>query len=554
MKLVRHVMWFTLRSLRPVLALWAGVLVLQAIVLWVGPAAPVEGGGRGASLDILAMVLRFTVTVVLVSVLVQRHLLVGTTAFWRTRPMPRTTVLASTLASAVPPVVVVPFLWFTAVLMWMGLDAATSLQTALVVAGEQAAYAGLALALASVSRNLAQVVVMGVSAMSLFALGGSLIMVGPRRPAPFAIVLYHGEWIEFAMVIAVGLIATFVSVHQHLTLKTVRSIGLMAALVMSLLLFLRFPLFWVTAEPPAELANHTLSMPKPSLDRESIRIEPFSRVENGGTRAGRSYSATVWNTAAGAIVLKPINAAAVITFPDGVSERFAPRFTNAWLDGNAQPTVADQLQLSLTAVLEGAMLLPAPETTGGRYRITFLEVREDTYAARSMQPARLDVTLDLVAYRLALVARASLGAGRLEQSPAYAVTVEGTAAIEDGVAVMIRETYIRDRYSIAPTRYVLRNQRLKQAVVAIKRLERPFHLSLFENVSVLVSRSRLEIALGSSSGQRVTVDPTWLADAEVLVLKPETLGRVSRSIRIDDFMLAPPPQPTQAPAKDQVTR
>jgi hypothetical protein len=76
MRLVRHLVWFELRSLSPVLGAWATVLLLQAAVFWMGP--PFPAGGRRPeieiSLDTAAMVMRYAVTAVLMAVLVQRHL------------------------------------------------------------------------------------------------------------------------------------------------------------------------------------------------------------------------------------------------------------------------------------------------------------------------------------------------------------------------------------------------------------------------------------------------------------------------------------------------
>jgi hypothetical protein len=55
------------------------------------------------------------------------------------------------------------------------------------------------------------------------------------------------------------------------------------------------------------------------------------------------------------------------------------------------------------------------------------------------------------------------------------------------------------------------------------------------------------VKLSSAGARQVALDRAWLADAELLVLKPEIVGLVSTSIRVDDFTLERPTKTPQAP-------
>jgi len=201
----------------------------------------------------------------------------------------------------------------------------------------------------------------------------------------------------------------------------------------------------------------------------------------------------------------------------------------------------------VSAAIGGAIIAEPGDVAAKRYRFTFLEVGADTYAVRAAQPATLNVSLDLLAYRYAIIARVPLDAGRGARTSRYAVEFEGTASLEDRVAVDIRESYVRDWQPAAPTFYLLLNQRRRQAVVATTRRESSFQSTLLDFSSMLVNRTRLEVKLSSAGARQVALDRGWLADAELLVLKPKALGLVSASLGVDGFTLERPEKAPQAP-------
>ena len=147
MTLLGHLVRYDLRSLRPLLAVWAAVLAIQAAVLRMGPPVPDGTAPPAMSLDVSAIVMRLAVTVVLAAALAQLHSLVGTTAFWRTRPIPRGLVLVSAFATLLVLAVAVPAMCSAATVLWLGLDAGSAARVALAVAAEQLTVAAFALLL-----------------------------------------------------------------------------------------------------------------------------------------------------------------------------------------------------------------------------------------------------------------------------------------------------------------------------------------------------------------------------------------------------------------------
>jgi hypothetical protein len=311
------------------------------------------------------------------------------------------------------------------------------------------------------------------------------------------------------------------------------------------LLLRSFPLWSVTAAPPVAQTTTALTQDL-SLDATSVRVENYSRISEDGSDAGIRHSAMLTqSTSAGAVVLQPLNVTSTLAFRDGLSLSVSPRYVTVWVEDDGEAELTDRPSEGLASAIDGAVLENPPAATAGRYRFTFLEVREDLYAARATESASLDMTLELQAYRHTIVARVPLDVGSRARSPRYAVEFVGATTLEDGLAVDIRETYFKEAFSIPPTFFVLRNRRLKQAVLAANRWEQVFRSGVFDYYAPVVTATRLEMRPRAGATGGLTLDRAWLKDAELLVLKPEALGQATTSIRIGHFTLAPPAKAPQ---------
>jgi hypothetical protein len=430
--------------------------------------------------------------------------------------------------------------WFAGVFAWLGLDLPEVLRGALAIAAEQALCGAFAFVLVSVSATLAQAVVFGVATTLLWGFGIELVSAIPKRSALFTLALTEAnlQWSQVIGGTVIGTAAMLIAIYQHLTLRTIRSQILIVALVVGVVLLRPFPPLAFTGDAAVAETTSSVSTPELSIDLASIRSEAYSDKTPGGTDTRIRYSALLTQSASAVpIVLKPTKVVSVLTFPDGSTQQVSPRYADAWTEDDGDPLFADTPYPGIAATV-GAILADSPPGTAGRYRFTFLQVREDVAAIRATQPAALDLTLHLQAYRHSLAARIPIDVGSRAGLPRHVITMVGTAALDNGIAVDIRETYISDWRPTAPTFYVLGNRRLNQAVLASSRWERLFRSATTAYSSPVVCTTRLAFLPRENSAGRVTLDRAWLEDAELLVLKPENLGRVLKSIRVENFTLA----------------
>ena len=374
-----------------------------------------------------------------------------------------------------------------------------------------------------------------VGAMGLFTVGRIALGAIPSRPLPFAVALDGGEWLEIWLLLLLSGAAAAIAAYQHLAMKTERSAAAACLLVALLVVGSRFPA-WTIAAAPGAATPVAVETPDLAIDPASIRVEHFTRLSRDGAQVGVRCSGVLVDTASpGAVIQVPTAVRAVLQYPDGKSERFAAAAPEVWADTTTLPVLASEPYASLAAALDGATLAEPVDPPPGHYRVTFLEARSDTYATRATEPARLDVRIELQAFRYTVAARLPLRADAAARARGYLLAFEGEAPLDDGVSVAVRETYLRDWRPIAPAFYVLRNQRLREAVVATLAREEGFRATLVGYPAMFVRRAAIDVRTVS----RERLSSAWLADAELLVLKPDVLGRVTKTIRLDGFTLAP---------------
>ena len=129
LRTIRHQIWTDTRGLSLYLTAWIVVLAIQIGVIATGPAdAPVVP--QRFTLDVAAMVMRALVTVVLTVLVIQRDSAIGTTAFWRTRPITSVAMWASKAAWIVLWVVLLPAAVIGAVWLAIGLGPSGALDGA----------------------------------------------------------------------------------------------------------------------------------------------------------------------------------------------------------------------------------------------------------------------------------------------------------------------------------------------------------------------------------------------------------------------------------------
>ncbi|MCX6537769.1 MAG: hypothetical protein NT151_02355 [Acidobacteria bacterium] len=171
MRRVLHLAWFDALALRVPLAVWGVLLLVDGTIFYLGPIDNIglpEIGRLSVTFGLAAV--RWVATVVIVAMLVHADPTVGTTTFWRTRPISRLALLASKLISALLWLVVLPGVVATVVLYLLGLELGAASIGGSNASYEQAVIALMALGLAIVTRDMVQFIVaavVGIGKMTL---------------------------------------------------------------------------------------------------------------------------------------------------------------------------------------------------------------------------------------------------------------------------------------------------------------------------------------------------------------------------------------------------
>ncbi len=537
MRLVWHLVRHDLASLRPFAWAWAGVLLVQTLVLWMGPPVPDGLAGPPMSLDIAAWVMRLALTVVFVSALVLRHPVVGTTAFWLTRPVQRADRFAAVLLSLGVVTVYVPFVWSLGTFGLLGFGIPHAAAGALRIAAEQLAFAMGALLLAALTRNLAQSVVAALALAAAYGLGRGAMSMVPYQPLPFGLVMRQSEWTTPVSLIAAAVVLLVLAAHQYVTLQTRRSSLLVAGVIVLSLLNARFPVVRPAAGREIPAAPAALETPPVAFDRSSVRTGTVTRMARGTTTVHVSQSARLDGAGpAGAIILRPMAVQSRLRFVDGTITNWDSSQFTPWVDASPEPGAAQQPWASMARALDTPDLVPPRDAPGERFRTTFLEVTPDHYAARQSLPATLLMNVTFEAYQYDTFARAPLAPGSRASAPGYLIEIEGTAPAEDGVAVLVREVRVPNPFAPAPVYYALVNRERRQAVVSAKLATERFRSALGDSRAPIVARHLVTFEPARAD----LIDAGWMARAELVVLQPRSLGRVIRGVHEAEYVLGPP--------------
>jgi hypothetical protein len=286
MRRILHLAWFDMLALRVPLAAWGTLLLVEGALFYFGPfdnTGLPEFGRFSVSFGFVMV--RWVATVVIIALLVHADSTVGTTSFWRSRPISRPVLMASKLLSAFLMCVALPAVVAMVVLLLLGVDPWQAVVGGSATCYEQVLIVLIVVALASVTGDLVQLTVAAV-----IGLGVWLAMEQVLLPGAFSIwptlekTLAYGPRLPLPAVVA-GL-GALVTIHQYLTLRMWRSA---AVLVFAIALASMAPRLGIATPRtslswPAVVAASLISPSWPSLllpDRSSSN----GRRERSTTRS-----------------------------------------------------------------------------------------------------------------------------------------------------------------------------------------------------------------------------------------------------------------------------
>jgi hypothetical protein len=525
------------RYLRWELLLWAFLLVIQAVFIASEMRSSSDGSvGRAMvhyALDISVTIMAGVITVQLV----QSDPVIGTTAFWMTRPISRAGLFVAKLLFALLTVVGLPMVISGALAVALGVAGGAVMPLVLTVFARQTCMMAIAFFIASITINFARFLLIGAVLIVGFA-GVATYLAPPLRDRALrgwnpATLVDTQFWVLLVLTTALCLV---VALYQHIRMNLRRTVGLTIVAV---------PLLLVTfsAWPWDLLAGPSMSVDRRALNPASVGVslDPETKIQPRRMFLGGRRERPIWRlfgdlTYGGlpqGVFLRPVRVESRLRFPNG--PEIVTRGESQVRSMSKREAVESQ-DLMLHALGEGLWTsLSAPHGRG--LEPVLAEVPEAAYTEHAREPGTYSAVVALDAYRYRLWAESPLRTGAsCELNPGRAVVRE-VGRVGDVHQVELREVTVAntttERSRVEGT-YMLRNRARRQVVfpfaVAAFAASHPMLFSLGDHLRVL--HTILYVRLPA-------IDDAWLAEADLVRIEPVYLGQFTAPLRLDNFILPP---------------
>ena len=552
LRTIGHQVWTDTRGLALFVVAWGLVLTAQAVVVVLGPTewAPVPGTPYRP--DYVVAVMRVIMTVVLTVMAVHRDAAIGTTAFWRTRPIDGTTMWASKVVWIGLWLVVAPAVAGSVLMGALGLAAEDAAHAGLLVALEQAILVGPALMAAAVTDTLPHFIVAGFSGLAAFVALGTVLDRPVRALLPRIEVaaLWRPQDVLTAFWFLGGIVVlAIVYLSRRVAVAVALSVVLLLSAVVSLA-----AITWNVPYQTPRLARG----PMAHSDDISVEVVPQSmRVNSVVTGSGRdgSFQARmrVSLDVSGAPPDMIVSVASVRSRLHVSNEGDIP-WESASVAGQSaagRATGESQPFRSMRVALGGSDLVLPADAIAQVPDATLTGIPDTTRQRIALQEASLDADVTLRAYRYNVAARLPLEPGAIVRVDQARLVFVSAIINTARVFVTLRGPTINRFWrqgSYLGNFVALHNPGKRQGVfrTQIRSSSAPLtFLNLFERAGV--ETRTYEFTPGAGSLSRLGVDERWLADAELVFFGTEELGTLTRHLRLTGLKLGAPPGSQPAP-------
>jgi hypothetical protein len=525
------------RYLRWELLLWAFLLVIQAVFIASEMGSSSDGFvGRAMVhyvLDISVMIMAGVITVQLV----QSDPVIGSTAFWMTRPISRAGLFVAKVLFGLLTVVGLPMIISGALTVALSAGGGAGTAVILTVFAWQLCVLAIAFFVASITISFARFLLIG--AVLIVGFSGAVVYIGPplrdlaRRGWNPATLVDTQFWVLLVLTTALCL---FVALYQHIRMNLRRTVGL--TIVAAPLLLVTF-----SAWPWDLLAGPSISVDRRALNPASVAVslDPETKIQPRRMFLGGRRERPIWRlfgdlTYGGlpqGVFLRPVRVESRLRFPNG--PEIVTRGESQVRSMSKREALESQ-DLMLHALDDGQWTsLSAPHGRG--LEPVLAEVPEAAYTEHAREAGTYSAVVALDAYRYRLWAESPLRTGAsCALNPGRAVVRE-VARFGDAYRVELREVTVVNatsaRSRIEGT-YVLRNRARRQVFFPIALADSaaryPVFFSLGDQLRVL--HTVLHVRLPA-------IDEAWLAEADLVRMEPVYLGQFTAPLRADKFVLPP---------------
>jgi hypothetical protein len=552
MSLTLHLLKKDLRRSHLLLGFWLFLVAVQYAVM----AASLNPAHHAAQVAFgltsgAGPIVQSLVLAVLVALLVQEEPLAGTTGFWLTRPMPRSSVLRTKAIFGLV-LLALPVLAEVTVYLLGGITPHDILLAVPEIVLEQLQVMLPAALLAAVTPNFARFAVVGAVAgvaLYLVTLGAQALpnYISPEGidPNQFSPTLWRSRTITSDLLIALGLGGALI--HQYFTRRTARTVAIGAVTELGAV---AIGLLWTW--------NYFPPLPKPAA---SLQLEPnqihlqledsYVQDRNANNATGRPEK-----NVSGEIEIDglPNGYAALpqairpkLTLSDGRAiAAEAPAQSNYIF--NPPPDV-------IGLALGKAFVYGDPRGLRKNSPSGLVMLSAETFRQYARQRLTFSGDIDFDVDRLVVTARISLHAGSGTRDGSEQVLVTDVLREGHGVDVIINRRYMNLLFA-RPSRsaagdhalfyldsyagnksYVLFNRKTLEAV----RTEMNSGIQILSGSRGRPTRLMQEIVQLSFGPSNYALTPelneAWLADAELIELELQPAATFAGTLRVNDFLL-----------------
>ena len=551
MNLALHVFKKDVRHLRGLLSAWVLLVVLQAGLSGSGLAASAENMAWEIAFGIVSFLVPLLQTLVifaLVPLLIQDEPLVGTTAFWFTRPIGRRDLLQAKALFALGLLVLLPLAVELAVL---AANRASPGQLALAVPEILLNRLGTLLmvaALAVLTPNFARFVLVAVLAFVAFIVVYFVIYIVAMFVNPMAMLRHAQEpSLQVSRSIVSGLagVAGYaaVVVHQYLRRRTPVSAGLLAAVLaatMALSYLWRFD-FMAPRVDPRLAVDYDESGARVYLDDRQLNVSDQFRMSGKENRRKSVRGQIRVEGAEPGYELRARATAATFTFDDGFQAKDP--------ESDFDFTRRNWSAASLEHVLDGCRVI-TPQDTVYFNRSALFSLSEAEFQARRDQAGDLKADVAVDVYQYVPAGSVPLKAGERIDLGAEQAVITDVLEESSGCAVILRERTLKLMFDRAAQRentfagrernvlYVLRNRTHKEVALPDDDDDPNLRAAISGQQRLDIHSTRLRFGGGGRSGSRGSrLDKEWLAGAELVRVDAVQVDRFHKELVAEDLRL-----------------
>ena len=410
---------------------------------------------------------------------------------------------------------------------------------------------------AAITPNLSRFFVVALVSLVVFHLLNHLgyLVIGRGIYGGFSLLALHGDTAGLSRTIVCYLLTVVVGsvvfVHQYLSRKTIRS-GVMLALALVLVAGVGIYWQWDFLAVPEPTVNKEIFDPEAvvvSVDLDHTRIQDIGPPLEKQLGADWEFSAVPPG-----FEVVPVGIASKLSFSDGKTAEFKTATHRSlgwrWDQVHAQREKGLQQLLGVSELLGKERL----EGFYGTVPPPLIRVNQDTYDRYEKRAGVYSADLELRALKYEIVAELPLVKGsRYDKGSEHAVITNALGGLGIGCTVVLKETtvlrFLDSRELPVEVQYLLHNKRAKQALVSygvamgreyyyVPRVASPFYLfSVFDTrFGRTLGIRRRELFFGDPESGTV-IDDAWLADAKLVRVEIVPVGRFSKSVRLENFVM-----------------